>query len=339
MSALRRLSAHRRPPLWISDVIDWILDNLIDKNRTRRGVIKKLKELGLIFKAPTRKSVAAGVSKHLWHYDQDTRLRELYDEHRLDDGKFDIALHLCGVPLVRLLLCAITFTSRRLDNMSTRLAVIVSSIFCLWRWFCKFWRVSAIYFFFQTAFTFPTHGTDCLEKIMEEFVDTRSRNAVVKRMVEIGLIAERSEILPSKRKKSSGKSQPANRSDDESGSDGDGDSDDSDATDTRTVKVTVKNVRSKATAKAKPAKPDATRKPAKPSLDVAKLRRIAAELDASVKEHLEWVQESLNDAAEDAEDVDDDEDTNDGKIAHILECSRTCVCGSNLCSFVSRSHS
>lgn len=160
---------------------------------------------------------------------------------------------------------------------------------------------------------------------MEEFFDTRSRNAVIKRMVEIGLIAERSEILPSKRKKSSGaKSQPANRSDDESGSDGDGDSDDSDATDKRTVKVTVKNVRSKATTKAKPAKPDATRKSAKPSLDVAKLRRIAAELDASVKEHLEWVQESLNDAAEDAEDVDDDEDTNDGKIALILnsvECA------------------
>lgn len=68
------------------DVIDWILDNLIDKNRTRRAVIKKMKELGLIFKAPTRKSVAAAVNKHLWKHEEDTLLKELYDEHRLDDG-------------------------------------------------------------------------------------------------------------------------------------------------------------------------------------------------------------------------------------------------------------
>lgn len=69
-----------------TDVIDWILDNLIEKNRTRRSVIKKLKELGLIFKAPTRKSVAAGVSKNAWFHEQDVQLRELYDAHRLDDG-------------------------------------------------------------------------------------------------------------------------------------------------------------------------------------------------------------------------------------------------------------
>lgn len=72
------------------DVIDWILDNLIDKNRTRRAVIKKMKELGLIFKAPTRKSVAAAVNKHLWKHEEDILLKELYDEHRLDDGKHSI---------------------------------------------------------------------------------------------------------------------------------------------------------------------------------------------------------------------------------------------------------
>lgn len=67
-------------------MIDWILDNLIDKNRTRRAVIKKLKELGLIFKAPTRKSVASAVNKHLWKHEEDKLLTELYDKHRLDDG-------------------------------------------------------------------------------------------------------------------------------------------------------------------------------------------------------------------------------------------------------------
>ncbi|CAF4815805.1 unnamed protein product [Pieris macdunnoughi] len=43
-------------PVNEQDVIEWILDNLIDQTRTRRGVIKKLKELGLIFRAPTKKS-------------------------------------------------------------------------------------------------------------------------------------------------------------------------------------------------------------------------------------------------------------------------------------------
>lgn len=73
----------------ISDVIDWILDNLIDTSRTRRAVIKKMKDMGLIFKAPTRKSVASAVSKHLWQHDEDAQLKELYDEHRLEDGRFN----------------------------------------------------------------------------------------------------------------------------------------------------------------------------------------------------------------------------------------------------------
>lgn len=47
-------------------------------------VIKKLKELGLIFKAPTKKSNA--LSKNAWLFDQDQRLRDLYDENRLHDG-------------------------------------------------------------------------------------------------------------------------------------------------------------------------------------------------------------------------------------------------------------
>lgn len=63
-----------------------MLDNLIEKSRTRRGLIKKLKELGLIFKAPTRKSVAERVSKHAWHREQDKILRNLYDTHRLETG-------------------------------------------------------------------------------------------------------------------------------------------------------------------------------------------------------------------------------------------------------------
>lgn len=73
--------------LYLSDVIDWILNNLIEKNRTRRAVIKKLKEMSLIFKAPTRKSVHAGVPKNVWRYEEDIQLKELYETNRLNESK------------------------------------------------------------------------------------------------------------------------------------------------------------------------------------------------------------------------------------------------------------
>lgn len=50
--------------------------------------MKKLRELGLVFKAPTRKSTAAGVSKNIWRQDEDILLKRLYDEHRINDGMF-----------------------------------------------------------------------------------------------------------------------------------------------------------------------------------------------------------------------------------------------------------
>lgn len=39
-----------------ADVIDWILDNLVQPGRTRRGVLAKLRQLGLVFKAPTKRA-------------------------------------------------------------------------------------------------------------------------------------------------------------------------------------------------------------------------------------------------------------------------------------------
>lgn len=45
----------------------------------------KLKELGLIFKAPTKRSNA--LPKNAWLHEHDEQLRELYDEHRTNDGE------------------------------------------------------------------------------------------------------------------------------------------------------------------------------------------------------------------------------------------------------------
>jgi len=77
----------------LSDVIDWILDNLVDKTRNRRTVLKKLKELGLLFKAPTKRSTKSAQSgKNVWQPEEDDELRSLYDQHRIEPGKWTISL-------------------------------------------------------------------------------------------------------------------------------------------------------------------------------------------------------------------------------------------------------
>lgn len=65
-------------PLNFADVIDWMLDNLIDKSRTRRGVMKKLKELGLFFAKPSRRREKQNPN---WSQELDQELRELYAKY------------------------------------------------------------------------------------------------------------------------------------------------------------------------------------------------------------------------------------------------------------------
>lgn len=148
---------------------------------------------------------------------------------------------------------------------------------------------------------------------MEVFGDTRSKNAVIKRMIQLGLIAERSEILPSRRKKSK-KSMPSNGSDSESGDSDTEDSDAGDTGDTRRVKVTIRNVKNskKSTEKVSKQKQPPTRQLAEIKINVDDVKRQITEIDESIKVQFAWIQESLNDAAEDADDNDDLSDPSDG---------------------------
>uniref|UniRef100_A0A182MAX0 Timeless N-terminal domain-containing protein n=1 Tax=Anopheles culicifacies TaxID=139723 RepID=A0A182MAX0_9DIPT len=82
---LRRLfMENQENPRTDQDVIDWLLENLIDQTRTRRGVMKKLRELGLVFKAPTKRSNANRQQKGGWTAEEDAKLGVLYEELRLD---------------------------------------------------------------------------------------------------------------------------------------------------------------------------------------------------------------------------------------------------------------
>lgn len=204
---LRRLfMENQESPQTDQDVIDWIVDNLIETSRTRRGVIKKLKELGLIFKAPTKKSNAAAANKNLFIKDEDDKLRELYDEHRLDEN--------------------------------------------------------------------------CLKTIMEVFHKKRSKKVVVKRMVQLGLIADESEILPARNSK--------NQHEREAGSSSESSDSDDDA---------------RANNQAKKRHPVTNYQ-----MNNRQVSELRTELEESLKEAIEWIIESLKEAAEDFEEPSDDPD-------------------------------
>lgn len=149
---------------------------------------------------------------------------------------------------------------------------------------------------------------------MKEFVDTRSRNVVIKRMITLGLIADKSEILPSKRKKSR-PNRPGNLSNDDSGSgsgSGSGSDSDSSTENRRSVKITVKSKKSSKSSSATPSKRAASQRTAPVALDINKVKDLINNMNEDAKDHLNWIIESLNDAADDYEepdsDADDDED-------------------------------
>ncbi|KAL7302841.1 hypothetical protein TKK_0004073 [Trichogramma kaykai] len=71
------------------DLIEYIMENLINQDRTRRGVIKKLKELHLIVNS---KGVRAEVAKRLpkeWSQDEIAHLTTLVEQMRNEDGSFE----------------------------------------------------------------------------------------------------------------------------------------------------------------------------------------------------------------------------------------------------------
>ncbi|XP_012279584.1 protein timeless homolog [Orussus abietinus] len=77
---LRTLFMEHQTNKYPRDLIDWLLENLNNKDRTRRGVIKKLKELCLIVNS---KAVRKEVQKRLpaeWSTDEIAELSELWEQ-------------------------------------------------------------------------------------------------------------------------------------------------------------------------------------------------------------------------------------------------------------------
>lgn len=73
--------------LW-TDVVDWIVNNLIDNTRTRRGVLKKLRDMYLLtdYKGPSKSSKIP----QTWGIEEETQLRELYEQFKDSIGVFSL---------------------------------------------------------------------------------------------------------------------------------------------------------------------------------------------------------------------------------------------------------
>ncbi|XP_036673902.3 protein timeless homolog isoform X1 [Drosophila suzukii] len=218
---------NQRNPETDKDVIDWILENLADKTRNRRTVLKKLKELGLMFKAPTKRSTkSAQGGKNLWQPEEDEELRSLYDQHRIEP--------------------------------------------------------------------------DCLDRIVHEFAERRSKQQIIKRMLQIHLIADKSEILPAKKERGKGK---AKKQLPEIGGEGD-------EYDFAEEPMLEDSGYRKPTAKPK-SKPKKAQKRqvVRTPLDVGTVKALIAQVNADkFQSAIEWLQECLQDASEDTEEAVEDED-------------------------------
>ncbi|XP_012062583.1 PREDICTED: protein timeless homolog [Atta cephalotes] len=87
---LRTLFMEHQTNKYPQDLIDWLLDHVINENRTRRTIIKKLKEMCLIVNS---KGVRAEVQKRLpkeWSEEEIAQLTELWTQFKDDDDPVDL---------------------------------------------------------------------------------------------------------------------------------------------------------------------------------------------------------------------------------------------------------
>lgn len=73
----------------LSDVVDWIVENLIDNTRSRRTVLWKLREMSLILTdyKPKKKSSGRAKASQTWGADEEAQLAELYEEFKDAPGE------------------------------------------------------------------------------------------------------------------------------------------------------------------------------------------------------------------------------------------------------------
>lgn len=131
-----------------------------------------------------------------------------------------------------------------------------------------------------------------MDKIMKTFRTERSRNAVVERMCELGLVADRIEICPSKQKNVTRNHESVG----EKRLSDDYDSSEDELSLTRSAK------RNENTTLNKKQKRNFIKLLENRTLNAEEIHHKVGGIDHDLKIHIRWIQESLDDAAEDYDD-------------------------------------
>ncbi|XP_060524214.1 protein timeless homolog isoform X2 [Cylas formicarius] len=95
---LRRLFMEHQQTNNGEDVVDWIVDNLINTNRTRRGVLKKLKEMCLLTAYKGRRKSGSTRPSATWTAVEESLLRKLYEEFKDFDDPLESVMQRLEVP-------------------------------------------------------------------------------------------------------------------------------------------------------------------------------------------------------------------------------------------------
>lgn len=69
-----------------SDVVDWVTSNLIDQTKSRKQVLKKLKELMLLVDYKGRKKTSK--TPKTWTAQEESNLQELFEQFKDSEGKW-----------------------------------------------------------------------------------------------------------------------------------------------------------------------------------------------------------------------------------------------------------
>ncbi|BES95879.1 Timeless protein [Nesidiocoris tenuis] len=202
---LKRLDEEYRASKVKGDKVDWILDNLINKERSKRGVIKKMKELGL--------EIPKSNPKGFFSEEQEEELKRLFDECDKDlPDKLIVNWIFERMPSKD------EHSQRILKKKLIEMGLLQMPVKKLKQWTTEQDD--------ELSELFNEHKTDddVMARIMAVLGPVRSRQSVVGALLRLGLVSDKSELR--KKSKKSSKSRPNHEGESDDDEDEDDESDD-----------------------------------------------------------------------------------------------------------------
>lgn len=95
---LRHLFMEHKESNSQEDVVDWITNNLVDQTKSRRQVLKKLKELMLLVDYKKKGASGKARAPQTWTEDEESHLQELFEQYRESDDPLGNIMNNLDVP-------------------------------------------------------------------------------------------------------------------------------------------------------------------------------------------------------------------------------------------------